>query len=546
MNQYELYLNAVMQNGLSIKYIPKKKLNNRICRLAIKQNGLALKYIPQNYINPIICRIALEQNSMALEYVPNHWKDYELCNNAVSNNGLALQFIPIYKRDLKICYSAIEQNGLALKYVPTHKKILNVCNIAILQNGLALQYVPYNKRLKILVDNAILQNGLAIAYINPNILRFHKRLYNAFLLNRSIFEFPKLQQLVSKYLPDNNILKIDGTCLKYYTSYMNLTNSILIAVKNNSSVLGFISDIKKSHQVLMEMNDIPNPNFKYEWIPPNLFNNEIYLKIVKINGILIEKIPFEYITDQMCTIAIENKTPLKYIPEIFRSLDLCLKALIYDESAIKYIPHEFMNMQICNLAVDYNINAIIYIPYIIFSLEIYKLIVLKNSDLLQYIPKHFIVPELFLQNFDMKYSKLLYNMYNICNEMITSEICKNAILESAENIQFVPDKYKSIELIILIIKKYGLIKYCPIDMLNYELCKIAVTKNYIVIYDVPEHLIDIELWKLAILNDYTGNVYLNCPDKYKTYELNLIAVKQNGNLIKNILKNNNNNNIIII
>ncbi len=92
------------------------------------------------------------------------------------------------------------------------------------------------------------------------------------------------------------------------------------------------------------------------------------------------------------------------------------------------------------------------------------------------------------------------------------------------------------------IEKCGLIEYCPIDMLNYDWCKIAININYKAIYKIPEHLIDIELWKLAILNDPTGNVYLDCPNKYKTFDLNLIAVKQNGNLIKNIK----NNNIIVI
>jgi hypothetical protein len=84
--------------------------------------------------------------------------------------------------------------------------------------------------------------------------------------------------------------------------------------------------------------------------------------------------------------------------------------------------------------------------------------------------------------------------------MITSYICKNAILESPEIIHSVPDKYKSVELVKISIEKGGSIEYCPIDMLNYDWCKIAININYKAIYSSIKNLLIKHLLILIFYN----------------------------------------------
>jgi hypothetical protein len=147
---HDMYLSAVKQNGLVLKFIPENERTYEICLEAVKQNGLALRYITSvancNTDKLYeICLEAVKQNGLALKYVQNMQelsdKEYELNMAAVKQNGLALLYRTMIFVSDKLYYEAVDNNYLAIIHVPKYKKTKELCDLAISKNYRASLFI---------------------------------------------------------------------------------------------------------------------------------------------------------------------------------------------------------------------------------------------------------------------------------------------------------------------------------------------------------------------------------------------------------------------
>ena len=87
-----------------------------------------------------------------------------------------------------------------------------------------------------------------------------------------------------------------------------------------------------------------------------LNNNEYYqkyLEYIKINGCLIKNVPKEYITQELCELAVkQNGVALKWVPEELKTFELCNIAVTNDftGNALKYVPEEFKTYELCKVS----------------------------------------------------------------------------------------------------------------------------------------------------------------------------------------------------
>ena len=87
-----------------------------------------------------------------------------------------------------------------------------------------------------------------------------------------------------------------------------------------------------------------------------LNNNEYYqkyLEYIKINGCLIKNVPKEYITQELCELAVkQNGVALKWVPEELKTFELCNIAVTNDftGNALKYVPEELRTPRLCYVA----------------------------------------------------------------------------------------------------------------------------------------------------------------------------------------------------
>ena len=78
-----------------------------------------------------------------------------------------------------------------------------------------------------------------------------------------------------------------------------------------------------------------------------------YLGYIKINGCLIKNVPKEYITQELCELAVkQNGVALKWVPEELKTFELCNIAVTNDftGNALKYVPEEFKTYELCKVA----------------------------------------------------------------------------------------------------------------------------------------------------------------------------------------------------
>jgi hypothetical protein len=109
---------AVMQNGINLKYVPMSFRTENICLIAVGRNGYALEYVPDNLKTEEFYRKAVALNGMPLASLPDNLKTEEFYRKVVELNGMALKLIPEDIQTEKICVAAVKQNDKAWKYTP--------------------------------------------------------------------------------------------------------------------------------------------------------------------------------------------------------------------------------------------------------------------------------------------------------------------------------------------------------------------------------------------------------------------------------------------
>ena len=114
------------------------------------------------------------------------------------------------------------------------------------------------------------------------------------------------------------------------------------------------------------------------------------------------------------------------------------------------------------------------------------------------------------------------------NENIITEIKKNT-----NNIAYIPDKVKDIDMCISAVKKDGMaLKYVPKKMKTENICKLAVQHSSFALEYVPDKLKDQDMCAMAVSKNSFALEYV--PEHLKTDSLCAIAVRQSGYTLRNV------------
>ena len=77
-----------------------------------------------------------------------------------------------------------------------------------------------------------------------------------------------------------------------------------------------------------------------------------WLEVVKKDSSMLEFVPEEFITFELCEIAVKNRGyALNYVPEELKTEELCLAAVKKDGYYLEYVPDKFKTEKICKAAV---------------------------------------------------------------------------------------------------------------------------------------------------------------------------------------------------
>ncbi|MDT8862233.1 DUF4116 domain-containing protein [Alkalihalobacillus sp. MEB130] len=171
-----LCLEAVKQNASAIKYVSRKIMTDDICIEAVRNRGTIIansRYIPDLFRTKKLYLEAIKQNGKALEYVPDKYKSERFCRLAIMQNGLALEFVPKNILSKELFLLAVEQDGLALEYVPYKNRSKEICNAALNNDVLALEYVPNRYKKTELCKEAINSSWEAFLFVPESMYTFN-------------------------------------------------------------------------------------------------------------------------------------------------------------------------------------------------------------------------------------------------------------------------------------------------------------------------------------------------------------------------------------
>jgi hypothetical protein len=193
-----IILEAVIRNGLALKYVDKRYIHTNLCLSAIAQNPDALEYviekndIDDKYIDKddyfTMCKLAVEYKGSTVRYV-NEYKLLEANRDVQRGNAYKIIWLKAVQQDWKaleyidkfmnnylyvtILKEAVKNNSLALQFIDASKfnkeEYFEICKEAVTKDGLVLQYVKQKSKIdanqyEIICALAIKQNQDAVQH----------------------------------------------------------------------------------------------------------------------------------------------------------------------------------------------------------------------------------------------------------------------------------------------------------------------------------------------------------------------------------------------
>ena len=467
-------LQTIKEAPLGLRFVPKALKTAKVCLAAVKCSGFYLKYVPKELKTEDLCLLAVLDDGRALEHVPGKFKTPELCLLAVENDGSALEHVPRKLKTPELCLFAVRKYWLALKFVPIEYQTVELCLIAVKKEKWAIKFVPKEIRAT-----------------DP------------------CFSSVELKKHRKKR---KSIVKREKTTTK----------------KNDMKIMALAGKIDSEEKALDFVRKKPE---YFLQIPEQWRTKEVCLAAITSFGMPCAEVPAELQSEEFFLEAVRintNGKALKYIPEEFRTMDVCSEAIRKFPEALEYVPETLKTSEMCLAAVQRNCMLLKYIPEDLKTLEICLIAVRESPDTLRYVPEKPIMKELCLAA-ELKSTR--WNLLDIPEYFMTTELCLRVVRDRGRDLEYLPDKQKTEPICLAAVQKDGLALYhVPKNIITAELCMTAVKKNGMALEHVPVELKTTELCLAAVKKN--GMALKFVPDKIINAELCLAAVNKKGEALQ--------------
>lgn len=171
----------------------------------------------------------------------------------------------------------------------------------------------------------------------------------------------------------------------------------MASISRNENIIINVDESQSKPDWYVYRDAIPD---EYDAIPDILKTPDNIIEMLKINGLILKKIPDEMKTFEMCKIATENNcNAVKYIPRcmyVWRPelIDAWIRAIDKDISMIQYMPKHLITSDICLAMIKKNIDGLLYIPDECITPEICEYAVEHDCNALELIPLRFMTRDL--------------------------------------------------------------------------------------------------------------------------------------------------------
>lgn len=455
--------------------------------------------------------ILLKINKFILFFCQNiYYLDQEYCINNISSKPFLLKYIKnqtneiiklsldkshgrsiiyVKNKNIEIINYTIDLDIFNFTYLEEYDFAYNLCKKIILNQDIInpLKYIPYK-----FYKNELLK--IAVRQFNDSLFYIHNQTTELCLL--SVFYHPSSIKYVKNKTKDLCEIAVKKHCnaLEYIPTVFINYNLCLIAIKKDPYVL--------------------------KYVPKEIIDYKLCEISIKKSGNALQYVPNTLIDYNLCYLAVKNCiNAFKFVPKNLIDYHLILLLLKNNRpnddeifiqkynDVIKYIPHNLINYKYACLLVNNDGYNLKYIPKKIIDYNLCMIAVKNNKFALKYVPKHLI-------------------NYELCFMAVSNE---ESSINNSNLIRSL--SYKIINGITLNINlEETIINYVPNNLINYNLCSIALINNINEIYYIPTKYIDDNLIKI-IINKHINYISIINENKLSQELKDLIIINylENGN-----------------
>jgi len=270
--------------------------------------------------------------------------------------------------------------------------------------------------------------------------------------------------------------KLAKTCYKYVVYKKNidsLTNlgCLYLTTTNFSKFINCYEQVLQSseHSLNEKYSNIVL-EIKYicenihNIIPQEFLNNQIYSWIIdKFPSTLkLKNIPTKLLTQNICNHIVKNNPhDIFIIPHEFKTSQMYFDAWNRcKDIKFKHIPDEFKTPEICEIVIKKFPNDFRYVPKNFKTFKLYHILLQINNDNFFKIDDDEKTEELCFAFLELSTTESMKNiglLRFVPYRLRTQLICEYAITRNFDNIAFLPDKQKTLNMFRLIYKTHGFI-----------------------------------------------------------------------------------------
>jgi hypothetical protein len=568
---------AVKRNGLCLQFVHVLFRTKQLCFTAVYKNPDAILYVPRHYQTSHICIYAIKKKPQCFQYLDNpsndlsekifktnpslflsltnRCKTHDLCLKMVRENGKFLVYVPSHMQTRKLCQTAIYNNPTSFKYFSNFfKNNDKLVKLALNLDPTNILYLDKQKLLKYL-DYVIAKNP---GFIRKSIILdgcFATKIHNFVKCEVKESDFAKLSIFtLSEFEHNMKYAKSLCKCLSVLNNDLHKNTKNIITTLNGTRHLQSCHGLKL---VSLILDKYPRT---FKEIEENFMTHKICLNTLEANGWLLGCIKSGQ-TLKMCSTAFNNcPKSFQFMRQEFKE-KFALEAVRYDGLLLQYC----INQTVENCVAAFNQNH--YVASI-FNKDVKKKLIL-DSEFLKLFEKYpqSIVHFKECQNLKLcelavcykgntievlRYVQNDFKTDNVCfkaainnprnliymREYQTLQFCEKLVSQKPQAIEFILDKFKTIELCLKTVKQNGLLlkhMYCIFDNTNFvlsklsEICFCAVSQNSRSILNVPHNFKTNELCLKAIEHDPDIIIHLKV---YQTFSLCKTAILLKPELLR--------------
>ena len=559
----ELCNYAIKMRPELISEIPKKFMTQELCKIAIMKDATLIEMIPKEVMTKELYHLAVYQISSLITVVPAEFQTQEMWIHAIKMHPDFISKMPTKFITQEVCNYVMKEDSTLIRYIPkefiTSEMKQNILHLIFDEKYVNLiTYIPKDMITQEMCDFAIMKDPTLIRYIpkefitsemKQNILHliFDEKYVNLItyipkdMITQEMCDFAIMKDpTLIRYIPRDMItqemcdfiIENNYKLIKYIPKYFITPDLVIKMINSNNNCEKSVSyalnimdfDVAK-RTIERIIDERPNNIDLSIVLDSNCLTSELAEKAVLKQPNLIDKIPSDFITDEM----IENiKLDNLYESDIFNKLvdNHMLELSILKELTIMLASGGSVE----SLAKKHNI-----------PIEKINVVIEKQKD------KN---PELYMtikNKLSSNQTMWLLNMVNDCNMLskiiVSLGHISNAFLDREQKIKFAYLFYKncsnSLEDIYTFANKYPneIENFNSINIFFRKVLKYNYLKNENTLIPEKKTIIFNNRWLKAFdINDYF-KIKDGMPTVKNQYMEHMITVEDVNGVIS-ILKDN--------